>query len=94
MNRKYVYTKYTREKTVRNTSKVKIAGFLSTAVKYPCWTMSAKTSTCRNMAPPMQLNPNVWNSIWSRRSGFGAVFIAIVNVKSHYFNLYVVNPCT
>ena len=71
-----------------------MAGFFSTAMKYPCWSMSVKTNTCRNIAPPMQLKPKVWKSTWIRRSGLGAVFMIIVNVKSYYFNLYVVNPST
>ena len=50
-------------KTVRTTSKLSMAEFCSTAVKYPCWAMPAKTRVCRNMAPPRQLKPNVWKTM-------------------------------
>ncbi len=47
-------------KTVSTTSKPKIVVFCSIAMKYPCCTMPAKTSACRNRAPPNELKPIVW----------------------------------
>jgi hypothetical protein len=54
-----MYAKYRAEKTVRSISKDKIAGLLSTAMKYPCWSISVNTKSCKNMAPPRQLRPSV-----------------------------------
>jgi len=59
MKRWYMYAKYVAENTVRSISKERIAGLFSTAMKYPCWSMSVKTKSCRNIAPPRQLKPSV-----------------------------------
>jgi len=48
-------------KTVNAISNASIAGFCSTAMKYPRWRISAKTSAWRKMAPPKQLKPKLWN---------------------------------
>lgn len=44
-------------------------------MKYPCWSMSAKTRIWRNMAPPRQLKPKVWKRTRIRRSSFVSAFI-------------------
>jgi hypothetical protein len=57
------------------TSKASMAGFCSTAMKYPCWSMSVNTRAWRNMAPPIQLKPNVWNRARALRLKVGVAFI-------------------
>lgn len=89
-----MYAKYIAEKTVKSISNDKIAGLLSTAMKYPCWSMSVNTKSCKNMAPPRQLNPKVWKRTCARRFGRAVAFISIVNIKSYYVHLYVANPST
>jgi hypothetical protein len=87
-----MYTKYTRAKAVRTISNAKMVGLFSTALKYPCCSMSAKTSVWRNMAPPKQLKPSVWNSVCMRRSCLAFVaFIIIANSKSKDADLCVMN---
>jgi hypothetical protein len=54
-----MYAKYMAENTVKSISKERIAELFSTAMKYPCWSMSVKTKSCRNIAPPRQLKPSV-----------------------------------
>jgi len=48
-----------RAKAVRRISNVKMAGLFSTAMKYPCCSMSVKTRIWRNMAPPRELKPKL-----------------------------------
>ena len=38
------------------------AGFDSTALKYPCWSMLENARIWRNIAPPMQLKPKPWKT--------------------------------
>jgi len=47
---------------VRAISSESIAGFASTALKYPWVSMLEKVKIWRNIAPPIQLKPNPWKS--------------------------------
>ena len=39
---------------------VRIVGFVSIALKYPCIKISEKTRICRKIASPKQLKPKLW----------------------------------
>ena len=47
-------------KAVSVISIVRIVGFVSTALKYPCMRIFEKTRIWRNIAPPKQLKPILW----------------------------------
>jgi hypothetical protein len=48
---------------VSTTSKESIAGFTSTALKYPWRSMLENAKICRKIAPPIQLKPVQWKTM-------------------------------
>lgn len=68
--------KYIAEKPVSAISSPRMVGLFSTARKYPCVEMLAKTKICRNIAPPIQLNPR----LWSTKRSLLAIWMSVGNV--------------
>jgi len=69
--------KYIAVKAVSVNSTVRIAGFVSIALKYPCMKISEKTRICRKIAPPKQLKPKLWMTRLILWFSFGSMVIGL-----------------
>jgi hypothetical protein len=64
---------------VRTISDESIAGFFSTALKYPWLSMLENATIWRNIAPPMQLKPKPWKTTWILRLKVASGVISVLD---------------